>query len=279
LLIALTLVLDSLLFAPSGAAPAASPAPPAAAATVEPQCPVRVFDVAPIKPDATGAATSYAVSFEVSGDSSGRVDGTVALFSGNTRYDAIFSDAVAAGSFVAKSSDEKPVIVRFQKPVIIDAAYLASIGGDSGGPCAVAFVWLKSGQPAVGRLRGVFNNIESHMRDWASHIEPIEVSAPQSLGAAPCSDPTEPSRATNPAAPPAAATGSTSAFISETSLSETGTVVDAWLWAWVGSHDAPSGADQAALQAAKTAGYTPEVFRCQKVPSVVFVEDDVPASH
>jgi hypothetical protein len=250
---------------------AATPAP-APAASSEPQCPVRVLDVVALSSADSLASRTYLVTFETPGLSPGRMSGTVALFSGNHRYDIPFHGIVAAGSVASTLNEATPVVVRFSSALTIDAAYVSALGGADGGPCSVAYVWQRPAHAMLGARAAVMNGFADDLRRRVASFNVIDAPAPATEPKSDCTHPNSaPTLKSEPPRPPAdpKATGF---YVIEVSLSESGSVVDSWLW---GSASAPVLAiADAELQHAKTATYSPATFRCRAIPSVVFVEDD-----
>ena len=158
---------------PPPAAAAASPSPAADEAL---QCPVRVFNVVPV--DATsGPASTYAITFENAAATSGRLGGTVSLFSGNDRYDAKFAPVVASGWEAADLKEATPIVVRLPKAVKIDAAYLSALDGSDGGPCAAAFVWMPRDDKPTSSLAHVFAQYDDLLRTRVKTMTPVPTTA------------------------------------------------------------------------------------------------------
>jgi hypothetical protein len=258
---------------PPPAAPAASASP---AADEELQCPVRVFNVVPV--DATtGPAHTYAITFENAAPTSGRLGGTVSLFSGNDRYDAKFAPVVASGWLAADLKEATPVVVRLPKAVKVDAAYLSALDGSDGGPCAAAFVWMPRDDKPTSSLAHVFGQYGDLLRTRAKNIAPIATTAAIPQPNPGCAHPNVAAHITQHANTAGLLGGEELAqgsFITEVSLAETGHVLDAWLWGYASGEGMSSGMDQVTINVAKASTYAAEVFRCKSVASVFMGESD-----
>jgi len=248
---------------------AAAAAPPASG---QPQCPARVLDVAPLYPEENFASTTFLVTFETPGLAPAHMSGTVALYSGDRRYDVHFGDIVAAGSVASALSDATPVVVHFPAPMSIDAAYLAQLGGPSGGPCALAYVWTKPATKAQGAFGSILSAFEADIRKRAASLAPIEASAVAVEAKPSCASPTVRPLVLKAAPRDVGAfqTG-TGFYIIETSLSQNGAVVDSWLWGSAARPDLSVAGPL--LKEARESSYAPATFRCHPVSSVVFSED------
>lgn len=256
---------------PPPAAPAASPSP---AADEELQCPVRVFNVVAV--DATsGPAQTYAITFENAAATSGRLGGTVSLFSGNDRYDAKFAPVVASGWVAADLKEATPVVVRLPKAVKIDAAYLSALDGSDGGPCSAAFVWMPRADKPTSGLAHVFSQYDDLLRSRAKNATPIPTTAAIPQPNPGCAHPNVAPYITQHANTAGLLGGEELAqgtFITEVSLAETGHVLDAWLWGYASGDGMSSGMDQVSINVAKASTYAPEMFRCKPVASVFLGE-------
>jgi len=250
-----------------GDGPTPAPAP---SAGMQQQCPVRVFDVVPLHGTKSGSSATYAISFEVAGPSAGRLSGVVALFSGNDRYDVHVADVVAAGSAAATLTSVTPAVARFAAPVAVDAAYLASLDGPSGGPCDAAFVWTKQPAPRPSALTVVLQRFEERLRVQAAGVAPVDASGALPQGMPGCANPNVPARVVRRAQVGMVGGDqlATGVLITEAALSDTGSVVDAWIWGWAGPPGTESSLGDFALQETKSSGYAPATFRCKSVASI-----------
>lgn len=269
-----TLVTPSLvlfLAMPTRASFADAPTPSPAPTEAPQQCPVRVFDVISLASNKKAPSATYALSFEAAGPSAGRLGGTVALYSGNNRYEVHVPDVVAAGSAAATLTSATPAVVHFPSPVTVDAAYLASLDGPNGGPCDAAFVWMKEPTPSrATALTTVMQRYEDNLRAQAATVHPLETSEASPQGAPECTQPNEPPRLLRRAqimmvGGDQMAVG---VLITEAALSDSGSVVDAWIWGWAGAPGTVSSLGDFALQETKASGYSPGTFRCKKVASI-----------
>jgi hypothetical protein len=246
----------------------AAAAPSAAPAAQAMECPAHVFTVVPLQSGNT--SSTYAISFETAGPAAGRLSGVVALYSGNDRYDVHVQSVVAAGSAAGTLSSATPAVVHFPKPVTIDAAYLVSLDGDDGGPCEASFAWLKQPPSRSSVLKTVIDSFDNELRQKAAHVAAVDAPQAARQAAPACKDPNQPPRLTRRAQSQMVGGDqlATGAVITEVALSETGSVVDAWIWGWAGPPGTTSILGDFAIQEAKQSGYAPATFRCQAIASL-----------
>jgi hypothetical protein len=257
---------------PTGSSYADAPKPsPAPTEGAQQQCPVRVFDVISLAPNKNGPSSAYVLSFETAGPSAGRLGGIVSLFSGNDRYDVHVPDVVAAGSAASTLGSATPAVVHLPSAVTVDAAYLSALDGPNGGPCDAAFVWLK--QPPSARqsaLTTVLQKFEENLRGQAAGVKPIDATPAVAQAAPSCTKPNEPPKVVRRAQIVMVGGDQMAAgvLITEAALSDTGSVVDAWIWGWAGAPGTLSSLGDFALQETKASGYSPGTFRCKNVASI-----------
>ncbi len=98
-------------------------------------CTVAVATVAPIAGD--GTMQGVILTPTVAG--SATLTGTLALFTADgRRYTVPFADTL-----VTSAGSPSVLLYRFARPVEVTGAYVATLGGPDGGPCAVAYPWSK----------------------------------------------------------------------------------------------------------------------------------------
>jgi len=200
--------------------------------------------------------TSYALTFDSLDGKDGAVSGTVALYSGNQRYELTFPATVAGD---ARSADKRaPLVVRFPAPVKIDSAVLTSISGPEGGPCLPVVAhqvepsrWWALSQDALFAR--------------AARTAPVDAPSPEVLPASECRVPSRTAHLKVSVPTPRLATTDLetgSALVEvEVVVDDTGNAMNATVM-----HSSLNSAmDDAALYAAARSTYEPETFRCQNV--------------
>lgn len=108
---------------------------PSPAATDQALCLALLENLTPLDPAPGDVATTYAMSLSSLNDAPGVASGTVALFTGDQRYEVPFKGATVRGD-LQKDVAATPIVVRFPRPIHVSRAYVSSLVAPSGGPCS-----------------------------------------------------------------------------------------------------------------------------------------------
>jgi TonB family protein len=255
-------------------APAAGSPPPSAAFA----CPISVMDIVPLGVLHTDGVLTYAVGIQAFVMDAARVSGTLTLLAGRQRYDVPFVNAVAAGATSGSLAQIVPIVVRFEKPTLIDAAYVSSLAGPNAGPCEVAGAAVRSG-PLHRTLDWGPLDVAARIEERAASVASIPAPAPVQAEDGSCDQPFAPAQTTDTVSPdtPKLAKDQrhAGAVYIDVAIGRDGKVVTAWIWQSPGFAEL----ERAALAAAKASKYKAARVACRPVEGLyVFVVEFAAAS-
>jgi TonB family protein len=234
--------------APTAAAANPTPAPSAAL------CLAIVRDLIPLDASADGKASVYAVTLSSLSGVSGTASGTLSLISDRQRYDVPFKDAIATGD-PEHATNPSMIFVKFAEPTDILGARVASLDGDSGGPCLPYTTWGH-----WVRSKASPTDLAAQATTRAKTAQAILAPPPIDVQPLPCAGPDADVRATLAAHPadPVNHRGSNVVEV-EVYIADDGTAAGAAIYK---SSNFPD-LDQAALDTALRSTYTPRIRHCR----------------
>jgi TonB family protein len=248
-----SLVLASLLLCAPTAGPsvvAAEPTPAPSAAL----CLAVVKDLVPVDATADGKASLYAVTLLSLNGATGTASGTLSLIADRQRYDVPFKDAVAIGD-PEHTTNRPMILVNLAEPANILGARIASLDGDSGGPCSPYTTWGH-----WVRSKATSTDLVAEATTLARTASPIAAPPPTDVQPLVCAGPDADVRATLAANPadPVNHRGSNVVDV-EVYVTDDGTAAGATIYK---SSTFPD-LDQAAMDTALRSTYTPRIRHCR----------------
>jgi TonB family protein len=237
---------------------AASPPAPTPTPGNDPiYCPVYVRTVLPVSTLPDGSQT-FAFLLEADGES-GIASGALAIYAGNDRYEAPFLNTVVrprSGKGIAGA----PIVVRFARDVVPDAAYVRVLAAGASGPCAVSNPWMRdrSNRPTSP---GLSADDEAALLRLAAGVVAEDPTGPISESAPSCSQGYTDAVVTKPFEPdyPQSARGASGTALIKVLIRPDGQLYNASVYKSSGE----PALDESAYYAATHSTYEAATFRCR----------------